>query len=202
MKERTQALAGVFQSTELVRQAACHGTWSGFAATACLHSLFVLEAESTDAIYGGGGRVKLGAETLLAILHGEARYADSLRYAVGLLQIERKFRRAPKIQDQVGHRLEEIARLGEDLEPHEREDLQATEISALYSETISRLVPRIVVNGKPQYLKNQRTVNWVRTLLLAGLRSATLWHQLGGGRFELMFGRKTLIRDAQSLLMN
>jgi high frequency lysogenization protein len=185
-----------------VRQAACHGTWSGFAATACLHSLFVLEAESTDAIYGGGGRVKLGAETLLAILHGEARYADSLRYAVGLLQIERKFRRAPKIQDQVGHRLEEIARLGEDLEPHEREDLQATEISALYSETISRLVPRIVVNGKPQYLKNQRTVNWVRTLLLAGLRSATLWHQLGGGRFELMFGRKTLIRDAQSLLMN
>jgi high frequency lysogenization protein len=196
MKERTQALAGVFQSTELVRQAACHGTWSGFAATACLHSLFVLEAESTDAIYGGGGRVKLGAETLLAILHGEARYADSLRYAVGLLQIERKFRRAPKIQDQVGHRLEEIARLGEDLEPHEREDLQATEISALYSETISRLVPRIVVNGKPQYLKNQRTV------LLAGLRSATLWHQLGGGRFELMFGRKTLIRDAQSLLMN
>jgi high frequency lysogenization protein len=202
MKERTQALAGVFQSTELVRQAACHGTWSGFAATACLHSLFVLEAESTDAIYGGGGRVKLGAETLLAILHGEARYAESLRYAVGLLQIERKFRRAPKIQDQVGHRLEEIARLGEDLEPHEREDLQATEISALYSETISRLVPRIVVNGKPQYLKNQRTVNWVRTLLLAGLRSATLWHQLGGGRFELMFGRKTLIRDAQSLLMN
>lgn len=202
MKERTQALAGVFQSTELVRQAACHGTWSGFAATACLHSLFVLEAESTDAIYGGGGRVKLGAETLLAILHGEARYADSLRYAVGLLQIERKFRRAPKIQDQVGHRLEEIARLGEDLEPHEREDLQATEISALYSETISRLVPRIVVNGKPQYLKNQRTVNWVRTLLLAGLRSATLWHQLGGGRFELMFGRKTLIREAQSLLMN
>ncbi|MDX1381811.1 MAG: DUF489 family protein [Xanthomonadales bacterium] len=202
MKERTQALAGVFQATELVRQAACHGTWSGFAATACLHSLFVLEADSTDAIYGGGGRVKLGAETLLAILHGEARYADTLRYAVGLLQIEKKFRRAQKIQGQVGNRLEEIAQLGEDLEPHEREDLQAEEISALYSETVSRLSPRIVVNGKPQYLKNPRTVNWVRTLLLAGLRSATLWHQLGGGRFELMFGRKTLIRDAQSLLMN
>jgi high frequency lysogenization protein len=59
-----------------------------------------------------------------------------------------------------------------------------------------------VVNGKPQYLQNQRTVTWIRTLLLAGLRSATLWHQLGGGRFELMFGRKTLIREAQLLLMN
>lgn len=202
MKERTLALAGVFQATELVRQAASHGTWSGFAATACLHSLFVLEADSTAEIYGGGGRVKLGAETLLAILHGESRYADTLRYAVGLLQVEKKFRRAGEVQDEVGRRLQEIAGLGEDFEQHEREDLQAAEISALYSETVSRLSPRIVVNGKPQYLKNQRTVNWVRTLLLAGLRSATLWHQLGGGRFELMFGRKTLIRDAQSLLMN
>ena len=202
MKERTLALAGVFQATELVRQAACHGTWSGYAATACLHSLFVLQPDSPEAVYGGRGRVKLGAETLLAILHGENRYADSLRYGVGLLQIEKKFRRARKVQAEVGERLEQIGRLGDDLDPHEREDLQAGEVSKLYSETISRLTPRIVVNGKPQYLKNPRTVDWVRTLLLAGLRSATLWHQLGGSRFELMFSRKTLIREAQSLLMN
>ena len=59
-----------------------------------------------------------------------------------------------------------------DLEQHEREDLQAHDISGLYSDTISKLSPRIVVNGKPNYLKNDRTVDWVRTLLMAGLRSA------------------------------
>jgi len=32
-RDRTLALAGVFQATELVRQAAGHGTWSGYAAT-------------------------------------------------------------------------------------------------------------------------------------------------------------------------
>jgi high frequency lysogenization protein len=202
MKDRTLALSGLFQATELVRQAACHGTWSGYAATACLQSLFILEAESTGEIYGGTQRVKLGVETLLAILQGESRHADSLRYAVGLLQVEKKFRRSAALQQEVGRRLEEIARVGEGLEQHEREDLQAGQVSALYSETISHVSPRIVVNGKPQYLQNQRTVNWIRALLLAGLRSATLWHQLGGGRFELMFGRKTLIREAQSLLMN
>jgi len=37
---------------------------------------------------------------------------------------------------------------------------------------------------------------------MAGLRSATLWNQLGGGRFELMFGRKKIIQDAESLLMS
>lgn len=202
MKDRTLALSGVFQATELVRQAACHGTWSGYAATACLQSLFILEADSTGEIYGGAQRVKLGVETLLAILQGESRHADSLRYAVGLLQVEKKFRRSASLQQEVGRRLEEIAGVGEGLEQHARDDLQAGQISALYSETISRLSPRIVVNGKPQYLKNQRTVDWIRTLLLAGLRSATLWQQLGGGRFELMFGRKTLIREAQALLMN
>jgi high frequency lysogenization protein len=202
MRDRTLALSGVFQATELVRQAACHGTWSGYAATASLQSLFVLEAGSAGDIYGGTQRVKLGVETLLAILQGESRYADSLRYAVGLLQVEKKFRRSATLQQEIGRRLEEIARAGEGLAQHERDDLQAGQVSALYSETISRLSPRIVVNGKPQYLKNQRTVDWIRTLLLAGLRSATLWHQLGGGRFELMFGRKTLIREAQALLMN
>jgi len=88
-----------------------------------------------------------------------------------------------------------------DLKQHEREDLQAQGISGLYSETISKLAPRIVVNGKPHYLKNDCTVDWVRMLLMAGLRSATLWWQLGGGRFELMFGRKKIINEAESLLM-
>jgi high frequency lysogenization protein len=202
MRERTLALCGIFQATELVRQAACHGTWSGYAATACLHSLFVMEAGSPAEIYGGRQRMKLGVETLLAILQGESRHADSLRYAVGLLQVEKKFRRAAALQENVGRRLEEIAQAGAEFDQHDRENLQAGQISELYSETISRLSPRIVVSGKPQYLKSQRTVDWVRTLLLAGLRSATLWHQLGGNRFELMFGRKTLIREAQWLLAN
>jgi high frequency lysogenization protein len=145
--------------------------------------------------------MKLGVETMLAILQGEERYLESLRYSVGLLQLERKFRRSDKLQAEVGRRLEEIGGHGEELQQHEREDLQAGAIATLYSDTVSRLSPRIVVTGRPQYLKNPRTVDWIRTLLLAGLRSATLWSQLGGGRFDLMFGRKTIIREAQSFLM-
>jgi high frequency lysogenization protein len=201
MKERTLALAGVFQATELVRQAAHHGTWSGYAASSCLHSLFQLEADSTAEIYGGITKVRLGVETMMAVLQGDSRYTDSLRYTVGLLQIEKKFRRSGKLQDEVGRQLQDISGEGMELEQHEREDLQAHDISGLYSDTISKLSPRIVVNGKPQYLKNDRTVDWVRTLLMAGLRSATLWNQLGGGRYELMFGRKKIIREAESLLM-
>jgi len=202
MKERTLALAGLFQATELVRQAANHGTCSGYAASSSLHSLFQLESDTTADIYGGIAKVRLGTETMLAVLQGDNRYTDSLRYAVGLLQIEKKFRRAGALQEEVGRRLQDISGLGPELEQHEREDLQAHDIAALYSETISQISPRIVVNGKPQYLKNERTVDWIRTLLFAGLRSAILWSQMGGGRFELMFGRKKIISEAESLLMS
>ena len=202
MKDRTLALAGVFQAAELVRQAANHGTWSGYAASSSLDTLFKLEVGSIAEIYGGTARMRLGIETMLAVLQGENRYAESLRYSVGLLQIEKKLRQSTRLQGVVGERLIDISQTGEELEQHEREDLQAHDISLLYTETISELTPRIVVNGKPQYLKNERTVDWVRTLLLTGLRSATLWHQLGGGRFELMFGRKKIMQEAESLLMN
>jgi high frequency lysogenization protein len=202
MREKTLALSGVFQATELVRQAANHGTWSGYAASASLHSLFKLEAGSTEEVYGEVSKMRLGVETMLAVLEGDGRYAESLRYAVGLLQIEKKFRRSGKVQQQVGQGLENVSALGQELEQHEREDLQAHEISELYTDTISKLSPRIVVNGSPQYLRNERTVDWVRTLLLAGLRSAILWNQLGGGRFELMFGRKKIIEEGRALLMS
>ncbi len=201
MKHRTLALAGVFQATELVRQAACHGTWSGYAATSCLDSLFRLEADSVELVYGGADQLRLGVETMLSVLQGEQRHMDALRYAVGLLQIERKFKRLSEIQEKVHDGLQRIRELGTHLEQHEREDFQAQQVSELYCESISKIEPRIVVNGRPQYLQVQRTVDWVRTLLMAGLRSAFLWDQLGGGRLELVFGRKKICREAEELLI-
>lgn len=195
------ALAGVFQATELVRQAAMHGTWSGYAATSCLDSLFSMEADSIENVYGGVGKLRLGIETMLSVLCGEQRYLDTLRYSVSVLQVERKFKRHGSLQAQVGEGLERIAELGRNLEDNERQDLQAQEISELYARTISTIEPRIVVNGKPQFLQVERTVSWVRTLLMAAMRSAYLWDQLGGGRFELVFGRKKICKAAESLLL-
>ena len=108
-------------------------------------------------------------------------------------------RNAP-MQERVGAALEEIAAAGADLEEHERQDLQASQVAALYSETISRMTPRIVVHGRPQHLQNPRTVNWIRTLLFAGLRSAVLWQQLGGGRLSLLLGRRKMLEEASEII--
>lgn len=200
MKQATLALAGIFQATELVRQAANHGTWSGYAASTCLDSLFAVQSDSIEDVYGSISRMHLGIETLVSILKGENEHLDSLKYTVGLLQIERKFRKKGNMQDKLGAALMELSKSYGELELHEKQDLQAEAIASLYSENISTLKPRIVVNGKPQYLNSDRTVNWIRTLLFSGLRSAVLWHQLGGSRWSLMFGRKQILGEAEVLL--
>jgi high frequency lysogenization protein len=199
MKERTMALSGIFQATELVRQAANHGTWSGYSADTCLESLLAIEAESVDDIYGSTNKIRLGAETLVSVLQGDRRYMESLSYAVSLMQLENNFRNKTKMQTHIGSELLSIAKIDDGTEIHEIKDLQAKKIAALYTTTISTISPRIVVNGRPQHLQIDRTVDWIRTLLFAGLRSAVLWRQLGGGRFSLMFGRKKMLSEAQSL---
>ena len=200
MKERTMALAGIFQATELVRQAANHGTWSGYAADTCLDSLLAIEADTVEEIYGDASNLRLGAETLVSVLQGDRRHMESLGYAVSIMQLENNFRKKTKMQSQIGLELQSITTIDEGLELHEIRDLQAQKIADLYTHTISTLSPRIVINGRPQHLQVDRTVNWIRTLLFAGLRSAALWRQMGGGRFSLMFGRKKMLEQAQTLL--
>jgi high frequency lysogenization protein len=194
------ALSGIFQATELVRQAANHGTWSGYSADTCLESLLAIETDSVEDVFGGANRLRLGAETLIAVLQGERRYMESLGYAVSIMQLEYNFRKKVEMQAHIGAELMPIADIDDGTEIHEIKDLQAKKIATLYTRTISTLSPRIVVNGRPQHLQVERTVNWIRTLLFAGLRSAVLWRQLGGGRFSMMFGRKKMLEQAQSLL--
>lgn len=200
MKERIMALAGIFQATELVRQAANHGTWSGYAADTCLHSLLAIEADSVDEIYGTPEHLRLGAETLVSVLQGDRRYMESLGYAVSIMQLENNFRKKSQMQTHIGNELLAITDFDDGTEIHEIKDLQARKIAGLYTETISTISPRIVINGRPQHLQIDRTVNWIRTLLFASLRSAVLWRQMGGGRFSLMFGRKKMLEQAQTLL--
>lgn len=200
MNAQVLALAGVFQATELVRQAAHHGTWSGYAASASLASLFRLEADSVDEIYGARDQLQLGLETLTNVLSGETSGGDTLQHAVALLQLQRKFTRNGAMMHEVAEGLDAIQRETAELEAPRQEEQQAEAVAELYTRTISTLTPRVIVNGNPRQLQNPRTVAWIRALLFAGMRSAVLWQQLGGGRFNLLLGRKRLLADAQALL--
>ena len=72
-------------------------------------------------------------------------------------------------------------------------------VSGIYQDTLSRLKFRIKVSGSAQHLQNPQNEDVIRALLLAGIRSAFLWRQLGGRRWKLFFQRKRLLETSQHL---
>ena len=74
------------------------------------------------------------------------------------------------------------------------------QLADIYASTISTLKPKIMIHGEPLHLQNPENANRIRALLLAGIRSAMLWRQCGGGRFQVIFGRKRLLKEVHLLL--
>jgi high frequency lysogenization protein len=67
-------------------------------------------------------------------------------------------------------------------------------VAAIYQDTLSTLSFRIKINGSAQHLQNSKNADVIRALVLAGVRSAHLWRQLGGRRWKLALQRGQ-IRD-------
>ena len=73
-------------------------------------------------------------------------------------------------------------------------------LASIYSDVISPIGSRIQVAGEPDILKNQLNQHKIRALLLAGIRSAVLWRQVGGKRRNILFSRSKILETAQALL--
>jgi high frequency lysogenization protein len=73
-------------------------------------------------------------------------------------------------------------------------------LGTLYTETLSTFRFRIQVNGDYNYLQQQRIANQIRSLLLAAIRSAMLWRQVGGNRLQLLFYRKHIAQQVDDFL--
>ena len=73
-------------------------------------------------------------------------------------------------------------------------------IASIYSDIISPLGTPIQVAGEPSILKQSINQHKIRALLLAGVRSAVLWRQVGGKRRNILFSRSKIVECAESLL--
>jgi high frequency lysogenization protein len=76
----------------------------------------------------------------------------------------------------------------------------AGRLAELYASTLSRLQPRIMVEGNPAFLQQSAQVDRIRALLMAAVRAAVLWRQLGGNQWSLMFRRRQYAMLARGLL--
>ncbi len=193
------ALAGIFQSAHLVQQIARTGACDTEASQASIYSLFQTHPETVEAVFNGVRGIETGLNILIAQLSGKAgRDMELTRYVVALIQLERKLARDnPRLQHIAGGIERARARLEHFEMGHPN---MLAQLAGIYGETISTLQPRIMVQGEPLHLNNPDNVNKIRSLLLAGVRAAMLWRQCGGNRWRILWGRKQLLLNAQTLL--
>jgi high frequency lysogenization protein len=198
-QDRVTALAGVYQAVACVTRIARTGSADVAAMEPCIYSLFQVDAPTVAAVYGPPGAMANGARQIIAQLTGKPeRNLELTRYVVTLLKLERNLARRPDLLERIGQGIETAIQKREHfglLHPN-----LLAHFAEIYSDSISQMQPRILVRGEPLHLQNPDNQSRIRALLLAGIRSARLWRQVGGSRLRLLLGHKQLLQDTRHYL--
>ncbi len=199
-EEKALALAGLFQAAALVQQVARTGEADSDAFSSLVESIFVLDPKNVEEVYGGVKGVKLGVDTLLLVLKEKesARYADAIRYAIGMLHVEKLLRRESDINSVLRSRLEQITNQLQHFDGVTSQGI-ISKLNDIYLDTLAKFKFRIQVNGDPTHLQRAENAAKIRAILLSGIRSAMLWRQMGGSRLQFAFGKGRLVKALEQL---
>ena len=195
--ERMLALAGLAQALQQVRRIADTGQADGAVLATALDSVFRIDADSTSAVYGGTAAIRPGLLLFRDYFSNESRDELLPRLTLAVLQLERRFTRHPMAQ-QVHEGILALAPSAARLGPTHPDVLAS--LGSLYAETVSNLRPRVLVQGNPHYLGQATVVAEIRAVLLASLRSAVLWRQLGGSLWDFLLRRRDMVASIDGWL--
>ena len=197
--QRVLALAGLVQALAQVRRIAETGQSDAAAVQSMLDSVFRIDAESPEAVYGRAANLAPGLRLLRDYFSKQQARDDGLpRLAFSVLQLERRFNSESNTVSAVAGGIVQIAPQAQASGSSHPEVLSA--LGALYADTISHLRPRVMVQGNPHYLAQPAVVAEIRAILLSAVRSAVLWRQLGGSYWDFLLARKAMLETAEEWL--
>ncbi|MFT4994453.1 MAG: high frequency lysogenization protein [Paraglaciecola sp.] len=194
------ALAGVCQAATLVKHIAREEPFNPLAFQTSINSIVVTEAQDTEQVFGQISHLELGFSTLVNQLSHQANNKDSevTRYIANLLGIERKLSGNRALMGKLADRMSQIQRQQAHMDLFEHQML--SNLASIYSDLISPIGAKIQVAGNPALLQKNDNQNKVRALLLAGVRAAVLWRQLGGKRRHILFKRQAILSAGEQAL--
>lgn len=188
--DRLLALGGMIQALREVRSIADTGQGDAAVLNTALDSVFRIDAASPAEVYGGEAAVRPGLLLLRGYLRNEGGDELLPRLSLAVMQLERRFSRHP-MSTQVHDALLKLMPMQAELGSSHPQVLVA--LGGLYADTISHLRPRVLVKGNPHYLGQATVVAEIRAVLLAGVRSAVLWRQLGGNLWDFLLHRNDML---------
>jgi high frequency lysogenization protein len=197
--DRVLALAGIAQALQQVRRIAETGHSEAAVVRTAVDSVFRIDAETPQAIYGSPANVASGLRLLHNYFRNQGQDDALPRLALAVLQLERRFVREHAVVDKVSQGIERAQRQATELGDSAHPDVLAA-LGGLYADTISNLKPRVMVQGNPHYLGQAGVVAEIRAILLSALRSAVLWRQLGGSVWDVFLRKRALLQSIEGWL--
>lgn len=196
--DRVLALAGLLQALVQVRRIADTGQSERRQVEVALDSVFRIDVDDTEAVYGNSNNVSAGLRQLRDYLANGNKDEALGRLVLAVLQLERRFIRNTSMAEEVQAGLRRLGLAGGVQGSTAPDTVSA--LAKLYADTISTLRPRVMVQGNPHYLGQAGVVAEIRALLLAALRSAVLWRQVGGSLWDFVFQRRAMAAAIDGML--
>lgn len=196
LDERVLALAGIAQALQQVRRIADTGHSENAIVRTAMDSVMRVDAASPAAVFGSTDNLRPGLRLLGDHLSRQGKDEMLPRLALSVLQLERRFVRDEAVVRKVSQGIATATTQAQSLGDSAHPDVLAG-LGALYADTISHLRPRVMVQGNPHYLAQPAVVSEIRALLLAAVRSAVLWRQLGGNYWDFLLSKRGMSEAIQ-----
>lgn len=196
----TLALAGILQATAIVRDLAKTGITDEAAFTTSINSIYKIDATNIIDIYGNTQNLRMGLQELINLFSNNKTKNDPYisRYVVSTMYLERKLIKNKTVMDTLARRIKyAVSQANYFSSTH---PTVIASLADIYIKTIGTLPFRLQILGQAKFLQQTETINKIRATLLAAVRSAVLWQQVGGNRLQLFFQRTKLANMAKQIL--
>lgn len=199
IKERAIAFAAICQAAALCKQLAWTGVANESNFKATISSLFTINSNSIKDIYPDNIGLKTGIDTAINMLSKNIeKDKEIMRYTFSLVHVERKLMKNTDMQNIIKKGISSCQRQMQYFNDLLHPNVIAN-LAGIYSDTVSNFKFRIQVLGKTEHLQQKFVLNKVRAILLAGIRAAILWHQLGGRRWQILFTKSYYLDALQEI---
>lgn len=192
------ALMAAYHAAMGVNTLAEKGQWAQENFAALLPSLQRFNAEHTADYYEHHAQFATARDAMVdTFAHGVPD--EHLRYFMQMLGVERRLAKNAPLMQKLKAGLNQATRQAEHFGT--LHDNLFARYADIYQQTASQAARKIMVRGNPRFLQQPGTVAQIRTLLLCGIRAASLWRGAGGSRVQIIFGRKALVDAAAKLTL-
>ena len=197
LKNETISLGAIYQACNEIKKIAWQGEINNNIIEPLINSVYQTTSEEIEDVFISIKRLNSGLDFLRRQLVGDAfsRDGEVSRYfeAIGIL-----VKNMNKKDDVLNILRTELTKQSMPIN-EDNLDQHALFLSELYLSTISKVEPRIIVNGDNKYLTDKNNAAMIRSLLLCAIRSYILWQQSGGSKFRIFIFKKKIAELAVKL---